>query len=155
MKPCRRGRSAVLALALLLAACAMPNGTDGAPGLPPPADARDQAAGQAAQAGQERDATSGRTTSGASISGRPISDKAGPGRVQYACTTDAECVVKDIGNCCGYYPACVNRDSPTFPEQVRAACAKSGQAGICGFPVIDGCACEAGVCKALTAKPQK
>lgn len=57
------------------------------------------------------------------------------------CRVDADCVVKDVGNCCGYYPACVNVDSPTFPERVRAQCAKTGTVGICGFPEIAACAC--------------
>lgn len=69
------------------------------------------------------------------------------GKVDYACTTDADCTVKDVGNCCGYYPACVNVGSPTFPEQVKAACAESGASGICGFPSISGCQCVEGRCK--------
>ena len=69
------------------------------------------------------------------------------GNVDYSCTTDAHCTVKDVGNCCGYYPACVNVDSPTFPEQVKAACAESGTAGICGFPSISGCQCVEGRCE--------
>lgn len=69
------------------------------------------------------------------------------GKVDYSCTTDADCTVKDVGNCCGYYPACVNVDSPTFPEQVKAACAESGTAGICGFPSISGCQCVEGRCE--------
>ena len=72
------------------------------------------------------------------------------GKVDYSCTTDAHCTVKDVGNCCGYYPACVNVDSPTFPEQVKAACAESGTAGICGFPSISGCQCVENRCKAIT-----
>ena len=72
------------------------------------------------------------------------------GNVDYSCTTDAHCTVKDVGNCCGYYPACVNVDSPTFPEQVKAACAESGTAGICGFPSISGCQCVENRCKAIT-----
>ncbi len=72
------------------------------------------------------------------------------GKVDYTCATDADCTVKDVGNCCGYYPACVNVDSPTFPEQVKAACAESGTAGICGFPSISGCQCVENRCKAIT-----
>ena len=58
-----------------------------------------------------------------------------------SCRVDTDCVVKDVGNCCGYFPACVNVDSPTFPERVRAQCAKTGTVGICGFPEISACAC--------------
>ena len=73
-----------------------------------------------------------------------------PGTVDYSCTTDAQCTVKDVGNCCGYYPACVNVDSPTFPEQVKAACAESGMAGICGFPSISACQCVEGRCESVS-----
>ena len=70
--------------------------------------------------------------------------------MNYACQTDADCAVKDVGNCCGYYPACVNSDSPTFPEQVKADCAKEGRMGICGFPNITGCECVEGRCSNIT-----
>ena len=72
-----------------------------------------------------------------------------PGRVDYSCVVDADCTVKDIGNCCGYYPACVNRDSPTFPQQVLAECERKGLAGVCGFPSIQSCRCEAKRCAAV------
>jgi hypothetical protein len=72
--------------------------------------------------------------------------KAAGGQVDYTCRTDADCAVKDVGNCCGRYPACVNRESPTFPDRVKAECAKKGEMGICGFPEIKGCACVEGRC---------
>jgi hypothetical protein len=68
--------------------------------------------------------------------------------VDYSCRVDADCAIKDVGNCCGRYDACVNRDSPTFPDKVKAECAKQGMAGVCGFPVIEGCACIEGRCSA-------
>ncbi|MCE7031073.1 hypothetical protein LY625_00255 [Lysobacter sp. GX 14042] len=64
-----------------------------------------------------------------------------------SCDTDADCTVKNVGNCCGYYPACVNVDSPTDPEGVQAKCAAEGRAGVCGFPEIAGCQCVQGSCK--------
>lgn len=70
------------------------------------------------------------------------------GEVDSSCRVDADCTVKNVGNCCGYYPACVNANSPTFPEQVKAACAASGTSGICGFPAISGCQCVQGRCEA-------
>ena len=73
--------------------------------------------------------------------------------VDYSCRSDADCTVKDIGNCCGAYPTCVNRDSPTFPERVRAECAKKHMAGVCGFPVIQGCNCVEGRCSNRTDAP--
>lgn len=71
-----------------------------------------------------------------------------PDAVDYSCRVDADCAIKDVGNCCGRYDACVNRGSPTFADQVRAECVKRGSAGICGFPVIRGCACVEGRCAA-------
>lgn len=66
--------------------------------------------------------------------------------VDYRCTTDADCEVKNVGNCCGYYPACVNHESPTFPDRVKAACTKKGMMGVCGFPDLAGCSCVEGRC---------
>lgn len=66
--------------------------------------------------------------------------------VHYGCKTDADCEVKNVGNCCGYFPACVNKDSPTFPEKVKAGCAASGMQSICGFQEISSCQCIEGRC---------
>lgn len=73
-----------------------------------------------------------------------------PAEVDYSCRVDADCAVKDVGNCCGRYPACVNRDSPTFPEQVAAECARTGMSGVCGYPEISGCRCVEQRCAAVT-----
>jgi hypothetical protein len=70
--------------------------------------------------------------------------------VDYSCQVDSDCEVKNIGNCCGYYPACVNRASPTFPDQVRARCEAEGMMSICGFPEISGCRCDDGRCSDIT-----
>jgi hypothetical protein len=67
--------------------------------------------------------------------------------VDDSCKTDADCAVKDVGNCCGYYPACVNAHSATFPDQVKADCAREGRMAVCGFPEIRGCACVKGRCE--------
>ena len=69
--------------------------------------------------------------------------------IDYRCKTDDDCAVKDVGNCCGYYPACVNRDSPTFPDRVKAECASKGTMGVCGFPTISSCSCVEGRCAAV------
>jgi hypothetical protein len=72
------------------------------------------------------------------------------GEVDYSCRVDADCEVKNVGNCCGYYPACVNVDSPTFPDLVRARCEAEGMMSICGFPEISGCQCVEGRCSNIT-----
>jgi hypothetical protein len=86
----------------------------------------------------------------------PMSDPLPPERVQVpspaaaqvvrTCKVDSDCMVKDVGNCCGYFPACVNRNSPTDPAAVRAQCAKSGIASVCGFNEITACRCVRDQC---------
>jgi hypothetical protein len=78
---------------------------------------------------------------------QPINDLAM--EVDYTCTTDADCTVKNVGNCCGAYPACVNTNSKTFPDRVRAQCAKEHRMAVCGFPSISGCACVQGKCSGI------
>lgn len=64
------------------------------------------------------------------------------------CRTDADCAVKNIGNCCGFLPACVNQASPTAPDLVLARCAASGEEPNCDHPMIYACLCEQGICRA-------
>lgn len=115
-----------LLLGLSLSACAAPPPSDLAP---PASDAHGQPL----------------------IAQPPLSDAAIgiPGEVDFSCRTDADCAVKNVGNCCGYYPACVNVDSPTFPEQVMAECARNEMMAVCGFRDISGCQCVEGRCQAL------
>ena len=75
--------------------------------------------------------------------------------IDQSCKTDADCTVKDVGNCCGYYPACVNVNSPTDPEGVKARCASEGRMGVCGFPAIDSCSCVNGQCAAAGAPSRR
>ena len=70
-----------------------------------------------------------------------------PGEVDYSCKTDADCEVKNVGNCCGYAPACVNVNSPTDPQGVQAECARSGRMSVCGFREISACQCVKGQCE--------
>lgn len=67
-------------------------------------------------------------------------------RIGVQCDSDADCAVKDVGSCCGYYPRCVNKDSPTYPALVKAQCRKEGRSSTCGFPAISGCQCAAHEC---------
>lgn len=121
-----------LGLALLLGACAAPGTTPGT------------ASGTAPDAQADTTAPVHRGP----IPGAPTLGGGGSGdMVDRSCSTDADCTVKNVGNCCGYYPACVNVDSPTDPEGVRAKCAAEGRAGVCGFPEIAGCQCVQGTCQ--------
>lgn len=74
-----------------------------------------------------------------------------PPELDSSCRTDADCAVKDVGSCCGYQPACVNRDSPTDPAAVRAQCQRQGMASVCGFREVTACSCNAGRCEAAGA----
>ncbi|MEN1941832.1 hypothetical protein WCE41_11000 [Luteimonas sp. MJ246] len=64
-----------------------------------------------------------------------------------SCRVDSDCAVKNVGNCCGYFPSCVNTDAEPDPAAVQAACAESGMAGVCGFRDIQACACVSNSCE--------
>lgn len=72
-----------------------------------------------------------------------------PAEVNFSCKTSSDCKIKDVGSCCGYRPACVNKDSKTYPEQVKAECSNKGMAGICGFPSISSCTCTNNKCEGV------
>ncbi len=66
--------------------------------------------------------------------------------IDYSCTRDEDCTIKDVHNCCGYYPRCSNKDSYTDPELVKELCQKKGMVSVCGFPTIKSCKCTGGLC---------
>lgn len=76
-------------------------------------------------------------------------ERGAPGEIDYSCRADDDCAIKNVGSCCGYYPACVNVNSPTYPEQVKADCAASGRSSVCGFPSLSGCQCVEGRCEGV------
>ena len=78
----------------------------------------------------------------------PTPPAATPVVVDQSCRTDADCTVKNVGNCCGYYPACVNVASRTDPAGVQASCQAKGMMSVCGFAEISGCSCVKGQCAA-------
>ncbi|MBS3897086.1 MAG: hypothetical protein KGZ36_01625 [Xanthomonadaceae bacterium] len=95
-------------------------------------------------------------TSGKPLVEQPLSNEAiaapstgAVGEVDFSCRTDADCAIKNVGNCCGYYPACVNIDSPTFAEALMAQCAAEDRMAVCGFRDIAGCQCVEGRCQPL------
>lgn len=127
-------RNIALLFALSLAACTAPAPQAVAP------QARADSATSAAPAATD-------PQPGSAQSGKPALAQQ-PIRVDASCRTDADCTVKDVGNCCGYYPACVNVNSPTDPAGVKARCASQGMMGVCGFQDIAACSCVAGRCAA-------
>jgi len=64
----------------------------------------------------------------------------------YFCGNDADCVVKDVHNCCGYYPKCVNKDYTPDIAAVEKECKEKGMVSICGFADITGCKCVNSTC---------
>ncbi|UNK43191.1 hypothetical protein MNO14_03595 [Luteimonas sp. S4-F44] len=64
------------------------------------------------------------------------------------CNVDADCAIKNVGNCCGVYPACVHRDAAVDPQAVAADCAARGLASVCGFREIEACRCVSNRCEA-------
>ena len=76
----------------------------------------------------------------------PGTDKPALGQIDTRCRSNADCAVKNVGNCCGAMPACVNRDSPTDPQAVQAQCQAKGMMGLCGFREISACQCDNGQC---------
>ena len=68
-----------------------------------------------------------------------------------SCNTNSDCAVKDVGNCCGAYPMCVNKDTKTDPAAIRAQCEQKGMASICGFQEVSGCQCVKGQCENITS----
>ncbi|WP_342317053.1 hypothetical protein [Lysobacter sp. FW306-1B-D06B] len=73
-------------------------------------------------------------------------------KLDFSCKTDSDCAVKNVGNCCGAKPACVNANSPTDPEGVKAECARKGIMAMCGFKPVEGCQCVKGECKDKVAE---
>ncbi len=78
---------------------------------------------------------------------KPAPAPAPPAAVSRACNVDADCAVKDVGSCCGHFPACVSKDARPDPAAVQAQCAASGMSSVCGFREVSGCSCVSGTCQ--------
>ena len=76
-----------------------------------------------------------------------VREPAAPAALDRSCRTSADCVVKNVGNCCGAMPACVNKGARPDPAAVQAQCARQGMSSICGFKEVTGCSCVAGTCQ--------
>jgi hypothetical protein len=67
-------------------------------------------------------------------------------QINYNCAVDSDCEVKNIGDCCGYYPKCVNSEANVDPELVSKTCQKEGLVSGCGYQDVDICECISGQC---------
>lgn len=138
-------------LALAMAACAAPSSQSPTA----PTDAQVQAGASEPQATPEPAATAPtrdldklrklKVRTGGPLPPRVLPE---PVKLDRSCRSDADCTVKDVGNCCGKFPACVNRHSPADPAAVMAQCAKTGMMSACGYREISGCSCVDGSCVA-------
>ncbi|MBD3252442.1 hypothetical protein GF386_01800 [Candidatus Pacearchaeota archaeon] len=56
------------------------------------------------------------------------------------CSSNDDCLVKNIENCCGYYPKCINKTAILNPEIVRNLCNERNET--CHNIVITYCRCQ-------------
>eukprot|EP00567_Pseudictyota_dubia_P007383 CAMPEP_0197438982 /NCGR_PEP_ID=MMETSP1175-20131217/5827_1 /TAXON_ID=1003142 /ORGANISM="Triceratium dubium, Strain CCMP147" /LENGTH=104 /DNA_ID=CAMNT_0042968803 /DNA_START=325 /DNA_END=636 /DNA_ORIENTATION=+ len=65
----------------------------------------------------------------------------------YQCNSCGDCEVKNVGNCCGYYPKCVNTYFQPDLEKLEEWCANNDVSSVCGWTEIDACVCTEGRCE--------
>ena len=66
--------------------------------------------------------------------------------INYTCEQAQDCEIKDVRNCCGYHPKCVNKNSIVNGTLVKELCEHGAQTGLCGFQDIKSCKCEKNMC---------
>lgn len=68
-----------------------------------------------------------------------------PPRVDYSCTLEEDCVVKNVGNCCGANNVCVNVNFEPDPDAVLDACDDRAVSCV-EMPPVRGCQCVESAC---------
>ena len=63
------------------------------------------------------------------------------------CESNSDCEIKNVGNCCGYYPLCVNSNYEPNITKVQQECFEQGIASVCGWTEIQGCECIENKCQ--------
>jgi len=155
LRMARRG-SVVIALVLVALLAGCPRSPDGASHDVAPAPAADNVSTQAAAPAAVAQAAVEQTHKPAPPKGGPLPPQRvfEPVQIDRSCKADADCVIKDVGSCCGTFPSCVNRNSPADPAAVKAQCQKNGQtAAHCSRRVLEQCACRQGQCMAAGKTP--
>ncbi len=135
--------AALLPVVLLLAGCTAPPSSQSAPDAP--------AAQQPVVAEPAPAAPVGRPVAQAPESMETAPASKSTDTLGRSCKTNSDCAVKDVGNCCGAYPMCVNKDTKTDPAAVRAQCEQKGMASVCGFQEVSGCQCVKGQCENISS----
>ena len=72
---------------------------------------------------------------------------AGVPTLDLSCKSSADCAVKNVGNCCGMQPRCVNVNARVDAKAVQEQCARTGMASVCGFKAVESCECVKGQCE--------
>lgn len=68
-------------------------------------------------------------------------------KIGASCSSNSDCVVKNVGSCCGAMPACVHKNTKVDPQAVQAECTRTGMSSVCGFKDIQSCSCVSGTCQ--------
>lgn len=61
--------------------------------------------------------------------------------IDRSCEKDGDCIVKDVHNCCGYYPQCVSKKAVVDADKVRELCKQEKSMSLCWVDEPSGCAC--------------
>lgn len=77
---------------------------------------------------------------------RTVKSKSGPAPA-ISCERDEDCVVKNVGNCCGRFLKCVHQDFEVDPDAVLRKCEAENISSTCGFVEISSCQCVSGLCR--------
>jgi hypothetical protein len=64
--------------------------------------------------------------------------------IDMSCEQARDCAVKNVGNCCGYFPRCVSAQSEPPPHFCPP-----DVASVCGWPDITHCECVDNTCRSM------
>ncbi len=67
-------------------------------------------------------------------------------KVDYSCSQNSDCAIKDVHKCCGANFECVNKNAFTYPDFVRAQCEKEEVSSTCNVNMPKACACYNSKC---------
>ena len=67
--------------------------------------------------------------------------------MDYSCSTDSDCAVSDVHNCCDKFMQCVNKQAKTEPDLVTRLCKEEGAASFCSATTqSNSCKCQSSRC---------
>ncbi len=71
--------------------------------------------------------------------------------INYSCSSNTDCVIQDIKNCCGSYPKCTNANAIVNTSLVEELC-KNQSTTSCNVPTINSCKCQYKKCVGVSIK---